>query len=299
MSGVKPREERTAAAVGLMFLAVVLFTCIDTSAKWLILAGLVPLQVVFVRYAGHLIYALIAYLPQEGMSALQSRAPGRQALRSAFLLGSTVFNFMALSALPITLTTTIAFAMPIVVTLLAIPLLGERVGKHRIGAVIVGFLGVLVVTRPWGADWHPAILYSLISLTLAALYFLTTRLLAGIETNATQQIWSSALATTVLLPFVVSTWQWPSALPDWIAFIAIGFFGLSGHTLATIAHRWADASILSPMMYSQLFLAALAGVLVFDTPPTVWTFGGGLIIIGSGLYIWHRERRTAAPPDPS
>ena len=75
-----------------MTLAVVFFTCIDTSAKWLILAGLPALQVVFTRYAGHLFYALIFYLPQEGAAALRSHSPGRQFLRSLFLMGSTILN---------------------------------------------------------------------------------------------------------------------------------------------------------------------------------------------------------------
>ena len=73
----------------------------------------------------------------------------------------------------------------------------------------------------------------------------------------------------------------------------IGGFGMTGHVLATIAHRWADASILAPMVYSQIFLAAIAGIVVFATWPTVWTLGGGVIIIGSGLYIWHRERQKS------
>lgn len=293
MKGVQPREEKTAAGVLAMALAVVFFTCIDTSAKWLILAGLPPLQVVFTRYAGHLVCALIFYLPQEGLSALRSHSPRLQILRSVCLMGSTILNFLALSYLPITVTTTIAFAMPIVVTLLAIPMLGEVVGPRRIVAVCVGFLGVLVVTQPWGAEWHPAMFFSLGSLAVASLYFLLTRKLAGVESNATQQFWASGLATTVLLPFVLKGWVWPADMRQWVVFCAIGFFGATGHILATTAHRWADASILSPLIYLQIFLAALAGILVFDTWPTVWTLGGGAIIIASGLYIWQRERQMA------
>ncbi|MDQ2088884.1 DMT family transporter [Marimonas arenosa] len=292
MKGVQPREERTATGVLLMALAVVFFTCIDTSAKWLILAGLPPLQVVFTRYAGHLLYALVFYLPQEGVSALRSRSPKRQLLRSLFLMGSTILNFMALSYLPITVTTTIAFAGPIVVTLLAIPILGEQVGMRRIVAVCVGFSGVLVVTQPWGAQWHPAMFFSLGALVVASLYFIMTRMLAGVESNATQQIWSSALATAALLPFVIRGWVWPEGPHQWAVFAAIGFFGLTGHVLATTAHRLADASILAPLIYTQIFLAALAGILVFATWPTIWTLGGGAIIIASGLYIWHRERQV-------
>ena len=129
---------------------------------------------------------------RKGAGAFRSNAPRKQLLRSIFLFSSTVCNFMALKFLPITVTTTIAFAGPIAVTLLAIPILGERVGLRRILAVCVGFLGVLVVIQPWGTEFHPAMFFSLAALVLASMYFIMTRMLAGIETNATQQVWSSA-----------------------------------------------------------------------------------------------------------
>jgi len=137
---VKPREKRTAAGVLVMALAVLFFTCIDTSAKWLTIAGFPVSQIVFARYAGHLIYALALYLPQEGISIFKSNSPGKQFLRSSFLLSATALNFQALKYLPITLTTTIMFAGPIVITLLAIPLLSEKVGIRRVLAVCTGFL---------------------------------------------------------------------------------------------------------------------------------------------------------------
>lgn len=292
MKGVQPKEDRTAQGVALMALAVALFTCIDTSAKWLMIFGLPALQVVFARYAGHLAYALLFYLPQEGLSALRSHSPRLQLFRSLCLMGSTILNFMALSYLPITVTTTIQFAMPIVVTLLAIPMLGETVGIRRIIAVCVGFSGVLVVTQPWGAQWHPAMFLSIAGVFVAAIYFVLTRMLAGTESNATQQIWASGAATIVLLPFVLNAWVWPEGAQAWIIFCGIGFFGASGHIIATTAHRWADASLLAPLFYTQILFAALAGIFVFGTWPTVYTLGGGAIIIASGLYIWARERKV-------
>ncbi|GGE58505.1 DMT family transporter [Actibacterium pelagium] len=286
---VRPREERTSGGVAMMLLAVMFFTGIDTSAKWLSIAGLPVLQIVFVRYAGHFLYANLIYLPQEGASAYRSQAPLKQFMRSVFLFGGTVLNFYALKYLPITVTTTIAFAGPIVVTLLAIPILGEKVGVRRIAAVCTGFVGVVVVVQPWGAEFHPAMFFSLGTLLLASMYFVMTRMLAGVETNATQQIWSSGLATLALAPFGLTAWVWPENTLTWMVLLGIGAFGLFGHIWATIAHRWADASILAPLIYSQVFWAALVGVLIFDTWPTVWTLGGGAIIIASGLYIWRRE----------
>ncbi|MGH1414210.1 MAG: DMT family transporter [Pelagimonas sp.] len=289
MNTAAPREERTPVGILLMALAVVFFTCIDTTAKWLILAGLPALQVVFARYLGHFIFALVFFTARQGTAAFRTQSPGQQALRSVFLMTSTICNFIALQYLPITVTTTIMFAGPIVITLLAIPLLGEQVGIRRILAVCVGFIGVIVVMRPWGTGFHPAMLLNVVALTLASLYFIMTRRMAGKESNSSQQLWASGLATLVLLPVVLPLWTWPEG-SVWIGFCIIGPFGAFAHISATTAHRLADASILAPVIYIQIFLAALAGVLVFNTWPTIWTLAGGLIIVASGLYIWHRER---------
>jgi drug/metabolite transporter (DMT)-like permease len=287
---IAPRENRVALGVATMALGVIFFTMIDTSAKWLIQSGLPVLQVVFVRYAVHFILSLVMFLPTAGPSMLHSNAPGKQFLRALFLFGSTILNFMALRYLPITVTTTIMFAGPIVVTFLAIPLLGEQVGIRRILAVCTGFLGVLVVIQPWGIDFHPAVFFSLGALTSASLYFVITRMLAGVESNATSQVWASGLATLCLAPFALPVFLWPQPGTQTAVFLLIGVFGALGHIAATSAHRLADASILAPVVYIQILLAAIAGILVFDTYPTVWTLGGGLIIIASGIYIWHRER---------
>ncbi|MEO1329307.1 MAG: DMT family transporter [Pseudomonadota bacterium] len=295
MTPVNPREDRTTFGLLVMLMAVSFFTCIDTSAKWLIsVAALPALQVVFARYAGHFVLAVAVYAPMEGADAFRSNAPLKQFLRSSFLLGSTVLNFLALQHLPITLTTTIMFAGPIVVTFLAIPLLGEKVGLRRIIAVCVGFIGVLVVIRPWGADFNPATLFSLGALFLASLYFVMTRMLAGVESNATSQIWSSGIATLAIAPMAVPLWVWPESPLTALILTLIGVFGAVGHIAATYAHRMADASVLAPVIYVQILLVAFASWLVFATLPTLWTLGGGVIIIGSGLYIWWRERTKSA-----
>jgi drug/metabolite transporter (DMT)-like permease len=85
-----------------------------------------------------------------------------------------------------------------------------------------------------------------------------------------------------------------SSVAGYVVLCMIGLFGVVGHSLATIAHRYADASLLAPVVYIQLLFATLSGVLVFGQPPTAWTFAGALVIIGSGIYIWHRERRFGA-----
>lgn len=292
---VAPREDRSTLGLSAMALGMIFFTCIDTSAKWLMLAGVVPLQVVFARYAGHFVTAIVLFVPREGSAVFRSARPGLQTLRAVALGLSTLFNFLALSTLPITVTTTIMFAGPVVVTLLAIPLLGEAVGVHRIIAVMVGFLGVLVVIQPWDAEFDPAMILVLCALLASSFYFILTRKLAGIDSNATSQIWASAAPTLGLAPVVLPSWVSPDTWLDVGVLGVIGVFGALGHTLVTWAHRLADASILAPVVYIQIAFAGFAGIFVFGTVPTTSTIAGAMIIVLAGLYIWHRERLKGQP----
>lgn len=292
---VRPREDRRTFGMALMCGAVLCFTFIDASAKWLILSGIPVVQVVFARYMGHFLCAAAYYARTEGLSGYFSRAPKRQLLRSVVLLIGTTFNFLAVGQLPITVTTTIFFAMPILITVLAIPILGERPGLRRFVAVLVGFGGVLIVVQPLGAVWQPAMIYSLAALLMASLYFVMTRALAGIESEAVSQLWPSGLAALTLLPLAMPVWVWPSGWLEWLVFGLIGLFGCAGHVQATTAHRMADASLLAPLVYTQILWATLVGIIVFANWPTLWTLIGGAVIIMSGLYIWQRERLAIHP----
>lgn len=273
-----------------MALAILLFTLIDTSAKWLILTGLPAMQVVFSRYAGAFLTAALFFLPRGGLSEFRSNRPWIQALRALALLGSTIFNFYALKYLPITLTIAMFFAMPIVVTLLSIPILGESVGLRRFLAVVTGFIGVLVIVQPWSAQFHWAVIFSIGALLFASTYFVLTRLLAGVDNNSTSQLWTNGLATLALLPIALQNASWPENPLNMFLFLFIGFLGGVGHILATLAYRFAPASTLAPVTYVQVIYATAVGYLVFDTLPTMWTATGTAIIIASGVYIWQRER---------
>lgn len=290
MVAASPREDRPTAAVLIMASAIFLFTLIDTSAKWLIMAGLPAMQVVFSRYVGAFLTALIFFIPRRGLGEFRSNRPWIQVLRALALLGSTVFNFLALRYLPITLTIAMFFAMPIVVTLLSIPILGERVGLRRFLAVLTGFIGVLVIVQPWGAQFHWAVFLSIGALFSASTYFVLTRLLAGIDNNSTSQLWTNGLATLALAPIALQNAVWPENTLNMLVFLFIGFLGGVGHILATLAFRFAQASVLAPVTYVQVIYATAAGYLVFNTLPTIWTAIGTAIIIASGVYIWQRER---------
>jgi len=295
---VAAREEKRLTAIVLMLLAFFLFTGIDISAKWLVQAGLPATEVVFVRFAVHFIIAMALILPQEGRRLFRTSAPGQELLRGLFLVGATFFNFFALKYLPLTVTVAIFFAAPLVVCALSGPLLGERVGPRRWVAIGVGFLGVLVVTRPWGASFHWAMWLSMGTLFCASMYFVMTRKLAGVDSAGTQQFLTSLVAVIVAAPMGLVGWTWPVAPLDWTALALIGVFGWGGHQLATNAHRLAPASVLAPFVYVQIIYMTASSWAIFHTPPDGWTLAGAALVIGAGLYVWLRERALTRGASP-
>lgn len=293
---IAPVEERRLLGIGLVLGAFFMFTGIDTSAKWLGLAGLPALQIVFLRYAIHLGLVSAVHLPERGLALVRTRHLNVQFVRALGLLGATVSNFIAVQYLPLTVTGAVAFTMPLFVCALSVPMLGEHVGWRRWTAVAVGFLGILVIVRPGTEAFHPAMLLSLLGTFSASLYFLLTRRLAGVESAATQQFYVGLFATVALAPFALSNWVWPAQAADWAAFFGVGLAGYIGHQLSTVAHRFAPASVLAPFAYLQIIFMTASSWLIFNQPPEIWLFIGAPIVIASGLYIWLRERSMAKAP---
>lgn len=271
--------------------AVALFAVVDTSAKWLILAGLPALTVAFIRYFGALLVGLALALPREGLAVFRSVNPRLQFLRSLCLMCSTVLNFIALSFLPLSTAVSIMFAGPVMTTLLAVPMLGEKITPMRLAAVLLGFAGVLVVVQPWGSDFQPAMLISIGAMLATSCYFILTRKLAN-EAQLTHQLWSTGVASLVLLPLALTHWSWPEGSVQWGVFLLIGPVALAAHTLVVQAHRMAPASVLAPVIYLQLIFVSITGYVIFGAVP------GWLVIIGAGIIIaaglWLRQIDRAA-----
>lgn len=211
-------------------------------------------------------------------------------LRAALLVSATFLNFYSLNFLPLTVTASIMFSSPIFVCALSMPLLGERVGLWRWGAILLGFLGVLIIIRPWSADFHWAALLTVYNAFALALFSILTRKLSGVVSTATMQSSLGLLGIVTLFPMAALTWVSPVSTLDWALLIGLGLWGWLGHEVMTRAHRFATASVLMPYAYTFLIWLTLSSWLVFGDVPDGLTFLGAIVIVGSGLLIWWRER---------
>lgn len=288
---IRAREERPQFAIALMLMALVCFTGIDSSAKWLVEAGLPVGEIVFVRYAAHLLMVLAIFGANHQESLWKMKSPGLTLLRGVMLLVSTGANFIALQYLPLTTTSAIFFIAPLLITALGAIFLAERVGPRRWTAIAIGLCGVLLVTRPWGGGFHWAMLVALALPFAQAVYSIATRHLSGVESANTMQFWAALIPVAMIAPFAFGEWTWPADFWSWAAFLAIGVFGWGGHQIFTVALRYADVSTVAPISYVQMLFMVLSSWLIFHQPPDSWTIAGAAVIVMSGLYVWLRERR--------
>jgi drug/metabolite transporter (DMT)-like permease len=277
--------------IGLMCGAVADFACLDAMGKYLG-THMDILQVVGVRYASAFLLTLLISNPIVRPGLLQTAKPKLQVIRSTLLLGSTFFNFLAFRYLQLDEALAILFSTPFMVAILAGPMLGEWVGWRRWIAIGVGFAGVLVVVRPGFGGLPLAALLSGASAVCYAFYSITTRMLARYDSSQTTLFYSNMLGAAIMLPVLPFVWTPPRSVLDGVLMVAMGAFGAFGHYLLILAHRHAPASVLSPFMYTQLIWATALGYLVFANVPSRWTLAGAAIVIASGLYLLHRERRT-------
>jgi len=287
---IAPVEERRNFGIAILLFAQLFFAILDTSAKYMSTIGLPLGEIIFIRYAVHVVLLVLIFLPvQRGLFI--TRNWKLELLRGLLLLGVTVLNFLAMRFLPLTVTGALMFTMPLMVTALSGPLLGETIGWRRWLAVGTGFVGILIIVRPGTEAFHPASLLCLLGALCAATYSIVTRKLAGVDSAATMQVYSGLISLLAVAPVAFDGWVWPSSTPGWIAFFAAGVGGMLAHQFSAVAHRFAPPSALAPFSYTELILLAFASWLIFNEPPDAWFYLGAPIIIGSGIYIWLRERR--------
>ncbi len=219
---------------------------------------------------------------------------GLQSLRSLLLMATTGLFNVGIAALPLPTCTTIMFMSPILVTMLSSLFLHEHVGWRRWSGIVIGFCGALVVIRIWKTGLsgiNTGAIFVFAAAFTNATYQIFTRKLRG-ENPLTSLLFTAAagaIVTSVLLPW---HWQTPDAF-GWLLLVASGVFGCAGHLFLIKAFTAAPASVVAPFSYSSLVWATVFGFVIWGDWPALTTLVGAAMIIGSGLYIFLRERQLA------
>ena len=229
---------------------------------------------------------------------LYCNKPGLQIARSGFLVTSIASLFVSLTYLPIAEATAIGFTGPLFITVLSVPILGERVGWPRWIAVIVGLAGVLVIVRPDGAVWHWSAGMALFGAICFALFQIVTRLLANQDRHQTTLLYTSiggAVWASLIVPFF---WTMPTT-SHVAMFLVVGAMGAAAHVSMLQAFARAEASLLAPFNYSKLIWVTILGYFFFGDWPGLDTLIGSAIIMAAGLFVLYRERKRQGSSKPS
>ena len=295
VAAVRAQPVNSSAAIANIAVSIALFSSMDAVVKWLS-ADYSIVQLLFFRSFFALVPLAILLRQTGGWSELKTARPGLQVARSVVGLVSMGAFFFAFAAMPLADAVAIAFAGPLFLTLLSIPFLGERVGPRRWAAVIVGFLGVLLIARPGAGIFGLSALFPLVGALGFAVAMILVRHLSTTDSNAAIVFYHALiclLVTGLALPF-----YWTTPAPaDWLPLIALGVVGGTAQIFMTRAFRLGEATVVAPFKYISIVFAILLGYLFFDDVPDAWTLAGAVVVIASGLYILHREtirKREAA-----
>ncbi len=281
-----PDTQSTRRGILLMLLAILLFTAMDAAAKGLI-ARYPVAQVVWVRFLGQaLIVALI--LRTRIPVILRTRYPGLHLIRSACQLGATGLFFASLPHIGLAEATALTDINPILITLGAALFLGERLGPRRIFGVVLAMVGAMIVIRPGMGVFTPAAFLPLGAAVCYSINALLTRHLGPQESAWTPMLLAAlfgAGVSSLAMPFV---WQ-PVAGADLPLFVLIGCLGTGAQLCLVRAFTLAEAGAVAPFAYVGILFATGWGIVLYGEWPDGPTVIGALVIVGAGLYVWHRE----------
>ena len=249
-----------------------------------------PFEIAFFRCLMGLAM-LLPILLRNGVKSMYTKNIGSMALRSAFHTGGMLFYFMALTLMPLAELSALTFLAPLVITLLAVLLLGEKLGIRRIASLIIGFSGALIILRPGSEVMSTGAIYALVSVFSWSGAVIIIKRLS--RTNSTVTITIYGLFFLTLFTFVPAlfVWRWPTS-DQYIWLFALAVVGTVGQLLFTEAMKVADVTLIMPFDFSKLVYASLFGFFFFSEVPSFWTFFGGGIIFASATYVAYRERQT-------
>ena len=278
-------------------LALLMFATADSQAKYLS-QNLSVLQIVWAESLGLFLFVAVGFWPRKGWKVLSTNRFPLQIFRAVLAVLSSLLYVTALRYLPLADTVAITFMAPITITALSVPLLRERVGPRRWGAVVIGLLGTMIVVRPGMGMMHWAAFFALGAALAFALFSISTRMLSSTEDSATILFYPGFVGTLALGLIVLFRWESPQTVLEVVLLMGTSLSSGMGHYALVKAYRLAPASVLAPASYVHLLWGTFFGFLIFGDLPDRWTLLGAGILIGSGLYIFYRERNDFPPAPP-
>jgi len=286
---------RPLLGVLLVVAATALFACLDTANKMLVTDYNVPL-VAAIRYIGNAILMVALLGPMRGREMVTTKRTGLVIVRALCLVVATFFAGLALQRMPVAETVSIIYLSPIVVALLARPLLGETIGAVGWMAAIAGFAGVLLIVRPGGGLDPLGVGFVLCNVVVTVAYFLLSRVLARTERTLALLFYSAlvgAICFSITLPWTLYG-QAPTPLQIGL-FLSLGVSAGLGHYCFTAAYRFAPASVLAPINYLHLVWAGVLGWLVFGHVPEALTILGMAVVAAAGVAVALRAALKRTP----
>jgi drug/metabolite transporter (DMT)-like permease len=279
-------------AFALMGTAVLCFSLVDATAKWLT-QGYDPWQIAFLSRIVPIVVALVvAYRETGNPFNFYTRFPKVQILRAALTIPMIWCFFTGLKMMSLAEAITVAFTAPLFITMLSRPILGEKIGPRRWGAVVIGFVGILVALRPGvgGIDAGPILV--IISAFSYAVSMCLLRRFAGQEPTHNILFYSAVGAFLVGGFNSIAVWTQPDAV-DWGLLLLVGVWGVFGSYAVIRAYRLGEASMLAPLEYTALIWSILFDLWLFQLTPIPAVLLGAAIVIAANVYIAHREHKIA------
>lgn len=278
--------------IAIMCLSMFFFVAVDSIAREL--THRLPIsQILWVRF---LIFAAIVVAivgPRSLRTKLKSRKPWLQFGRSMVLVAEIAVFVLSFRYLPVADVHAVAAAVPLIVTALAVPMLGEQVGWRRWIAVGIGFVAVLAIIRPGFLDLEWYHLLPVAGAIVWAFYQVLIRLTAHYDESDTTLLWTVLAGAAITSCFGWIDWVWPSP-QTWLLLISAGILGTVAHYTLILALNAAPASLLQPFVYTTFPWAVVLGLIFFGEFPDAVTFGGAAVLIAVGIYVMRREAQAGA-----